>query len=438
VSSEDIAGAHGEVECGSCGKRFDALSRLCESLPMPLFQPDSREVPAAAEPGVAEDQQESHDEVSDEGDPHVEPDDVGNEADEPDTEPETDLSGEEEIAKTDDQHAGSDKSEDSADTHDNETDLEEDAEDIPDGNTERDFADLEETKDHSGEEADRDPDDGGEDEGEDENTSPDNTENVPADEEDSEDDRDREIEIDPSETVDLGEYDWQHTTVIQPQKPPPMEVSIQQVDAAENSLHEPEPERIPDYLAAPDAETSDDENPAPAELTPSGSATRGGWLRWVILGLLVVILLAWVHQARGLLARNSILGPALTGLYSVIGVDLRPDWDVAQFAILSSTASEDRRGNLVVTVTYTNLADFPQPYPTLRVVLEDRWGEALDVHYFEPREYLAGFVAGRAIGGGESATGETAVPSAGANAVGFSVDVCLKSEAVGFKCTSDL
>ena len=122
----------------------------------------------------------------------------------------------------------------------------------------------------------------------------------------------------------------------------------------------------------------------------------------------------------------------------MIGVDLTPAWDIAQFAILSSTASENRRGDLVVSATYTNMADFPQPYPTLRVVLEDRWGEALDVHYFEPNEYLVGFVAGRAMRGGESATGEVTIPSTGANAVGFNVDVCLNPEAADIQCATDL
>jgi predicted Zn finger-like uncharacterized protein len=433
VSSEDLAGAHGEVECGSCGKRFDALSRLCESLPVPRFQSETQDTRPPFESDTGEVQKDDATQISDEDKRPVLPDDSDEEIDKGEAETEN-ASSEEDFAETGGDHVDLDATGQTGDASDDEpgdelTD-EAEADDSADDKTDHSRDSEEETDDISNE----------------------NTEHDPAATQDIDDDsieaigsdlakadnREENVEFDPSETVDLGEYDWQHTTVIQPQKPPPMAVHMEKLKNTGESQEGPEPGSIPDYLVEKDVESGVEENPVPLELTPSRSVALGGWIRWVVLGILIVILLVWIHQARGMLARHSILRPVLTGFYSVIGVDLKPARDIAQFAILSSTASENRRGDLVVSATYTNMADFPQPYPTLRVVLEDRWGEALDVHYFEPNEYLVGFVAGRAMSGGESATGEVTIPSTGTNAVGFNVDVCLNPEAADIQCTSDL
>ena len=398
------------------------------SLPMPHFQPDSEGEP----PPVGPDSGEERGEISDEDDRHAEPDEIEEATDEQDAELENELSGDEDLAETGSERIDLDETEESEDTPDDDID-----EDLA-GEAETGTNEDEKTDSEPGDEMDTED---GSDEAiahDSEDTSNESVERDLVAGEESEEHADENIDYDPSETVDLGEYDWQHTTVVQPQKPPPMEVRIQEADGAGISHDSGVPGSIPDYLAEKNSETGVDENPAPSELTASKAAGQGGWLRWAILGALIVILLVWVHQARGMLARNSLLRPALTGFYSAIGIDLKPVWDIAQYAILSSTASEARGGDLVVTVTYTNLAEFPQPYPTLKVVLEDRWGESLDVRYFEPNEYLAGFVAARAMRAGESATGETAIPSTGANAVGFSIDVCLTPETGDITCASDL
>ena len=45
-------------------------------------------------------------------------------------------------------------------------------------------------------------------------------------------------------------------------------------------------------------------------------------------------------------------------------------------------------GTLRVRASIKNLADFAQPYPLLKLVLEDRWGEQVRAREFEPAEYL--------------------------------------------------
>ena len=45
-------------------------------------------------------------------------------------------------------------------------------------------------------------------------------------------------------------------------------------------------------------------------------------------------------------------------------------------------------GTLKVRASVKNLADFAQPYPQLKLVLEDRWGDQVRAREFEPSEYL--------------------------------------------------
>jgi len=47
-------------------------------------------------------------------------------------------------------------------------------------------------------------------------------------------------------------------------------------------------------------------------------------------------------------------------------------------------------GTLKVRATVRNTAAFPQPYPLLKLVLENRWGEEVRARAFQPSEYLEG------------------------------------------------
>ncbi len=220
-----------------------------------------------------------------------------------------------------------------------------------------------------------------------------------------------------SDTVDLGEYDWQQTTVVQPEQAPMVAVSMEEGDAE---------------VAGNDASEV-----LPTELN---AATSGGgirWIRWLVPVVLLLLALGWVHESRDKLARNAYLRPVLVWAYGLAGVRVEPLGDIRRFAILDSNASEDLGSGLTVSVTYRNLADYPQRYPILRVTLEDRWGGSVAVRFFDPAEYLAGFVAGRSMGGGESATGEAVMASAGTTAVGFNVDLCTRTATGDTRCASD-
>ena len=72
------------------------------------------------------------------------------------------------------------------------------------------------------------------------------------------------------------------------------------------------------------------------------------------------------------------------------GCTLTPDWnlhayEIKQWGVVSDPAAP---GTLKVRASITNLAEFAQPYPLLKLVLEDRWGDQVRAREFEPAEYL--------------------------------------------------
>jgi hypothetical protein len=102
------------------------------------------------------------------------------------------------------------------------------------------------------------------------------------------------------------------------------------------------------------------------------------------------------------------------------------DWGVDA---LNVTTDPDSAGALSITGSLTNGAGLVQPWPLLRVVLTDRFGEALRSRDFKPAEYLAPGQAGTALAPGLSARFRLDIADPGAEAVGFSLTPCLDASA---------
>jgi hypothetical protein len=95
-------------------------------------------------------------------------------------------------------------------------------------------------------------------------------------------------------------------------------------------------------------------------------------------------------------------------------------------------------GTLRVRASVTNLADFAQPYPLLKLVLEDRWGDQIRAREFEPTEYLDPTVApNRMLSPGQQANATIAIVDPGPDAEGFRFDVCLRGSA-GLVCGEEV
>jgi predicted Zn finger-like uncharacterized protein len=163
---------------------------------------------------------------------------------------------------------------------------------------------------------------------------------------------------------------------------------------------------------------------------------------WKYLAAPLAFLLAiqMIHHARATLARHPSLGPPLVALYRALGLPLQPDWnlhayEVRQWGVASDPSSP---GTLRVRASIKNLAEYAQPYPMLKLVLEDRWGEQVRAREFGPDEYLDPATApDRLLAPAQQTNATIAIVDPGPDAEGFRFDVCLRG-AHGPVCAGDV
>jgi predicted Zn finger-like uncharacterized protein len=163
---------------------------------------------------------------------------------------------------------------------------------------------------------------------------------------------------------------------------------------------------------------------------------------WKILAAPLALLLAiqFVHTYRHSLARHPRVGPAIIGVYNALGANLQPDWNLHAYEILQWHLGSDPTmpGTLKVRASLKNVASFAQPYPLLKLVLEDRWGESVREREFEPSEYLDPSTApDRLLGPAQQATATISIVDPGTDAEGFRFDVCLRGSR-GIVCAADV
>lgn len=163
---------------------------------------------------------------------------------------------------------------------------------------------------------------------------------------------------------------------------------------------------------------------------------------WKILAVPLVLMLfvQVVHHYRAALARHPQIGAPLQRIYGALGLSLRPDWnlhayEVRQWGVIADPSAP---GTLKVRASVKNLADFPQPYPLLKLVLEDRWGDQVRAREFEPAEYLDPTTApNRMLAPAQQSNASIAIVDPGPDAEGFRFDVCLRG-ARGPICATDV
>ena len=165
-------------------------------------------------------------------------------------------------------------------------------------------------------------------------------------------------------------------------------------------------------------------------------------LLWKVLAGPLALLLAiqFVHTYRHSLARHPRLGQAIIGIYGAFGVDLQPDWNLHAYEILQWHLGSDPTipGTLKVRASLKNVAPFAQPYPLLKLVLEDRWGERVREREFEPADYLDPATApDRLLAPAQQATATVSIVDPGPDAEGFRFDVCLRGSQ-GIVCAADV
>jgi|SRR5579863_2764124 len=166
--------------------------------------------------------------------------------------------------------------------------------------------------------------------------------------------------------------------------------------------------------------------PAPPPRKPRRPAHTAAW--WSGIALLFLLLaLQLVNADREALSQNLVVGPSLQALYASLGDPLPPaasvsDWEVSEVNVTTDPATP---GALSITGSLMNRAAFAQPWPTLRVVLTDRYGETLRARDFKPDEYLPGTQANVRLAGRLASRFRLDIVDPGADAVGFTLTPCL-------------
>ena len=171
------------------------------------------------------------------------------------------------------------------------------------------------------------------------------------------------------------------------------------------------------------------------------------WLeshRWTVGSTLfaTVLLTQTVHHFRGPLSGQPLVGPVLQAAYSTAGVELAPQWDLAQYEIMDWVATADAGaagpGSLQISARIHNRGPRAQPYPNVRLELKDRWEATVGSRVFTAAEYLPKDVAPeRIMDAGTTVPASLQVVDPGQDAYGFELDICAELEGGGLRCASD-
>jgi predicted Zn finger-like uncharacterized protein len=151
---------------------------------------------------------------------------------------------------------------------------------------------------------------------------------------------------------------------------------------------------------------------------------NGVWLA-VSIAMVVALAAQLVHHHRDPLVRSPRWGDSISRAYRMLGLSLSPNWDLKAYELqVWDVTLGSERDTLRVRASVTNTAAFAQPYPMIKLALEDRWGGAVGMRAFKPEEYLPA-AADRMMAPRQRANAELLLVDPGADAVGFQSHPCL-------------
>ncbi len=164
--------------------------------------------------------------------------------------------------------------------------------------------------------------------------------------------------------------------------------------------------------------------------------------QWAIAaGVLTLLLgLQWIHFNRFQLVAQPTLGPSVQAAYSFLGLQLTPAGEITEYEIRhwGAFATSGDIPQLTVRTQLTNTATFRQPFPLIRLVVEDRWADRVGMRDFEPHEYLPqNHTARKFLRPNERIEADISVVDPGPDARSFKIDVCLRNDRGTIVCAED-
>ncbi len=156
----------------------------------------------------------------------------------------------------------------------------------------------------------------------------------------------------------------------------------------------------------------------------------------LVLALLLVIQL--IHARRDELLQDSALAPALRSVYQAFGYQPPENWDLTAYDLrqMSAVVNPDSPGVIRIMISLRNRAARAQPYPVIRLILIDIWGEPIGQRDLLPAQYL-GSEPPPLLEAGENVLGEIAVVEPqDQKAENFEIDACLALVAGVLECAN--
>ncbi len=192
--------------------------------------------------------------------------------------------------------------------------------------------------------------------------------------------------------------------------------------------------------AAPGAAAFDENLGIPELLLRDAPPPRRAVRLWGSAAILLALALALqvAHRNREWLAANAPFGAALRSAYAQLGSPLPTPANLAAYQLRQwgVTGDPNANGALHVRASILNTAAEFQPYPLLRVTLEDRFGNRIGSRDFEAAEYL-GRPTVKSLAPGERVDATVNLLDPGKNAEGFEIDVCLRGTDRKVVCAGD-
>lgn len=167
----------------------------------------------------------------------------------------------------------------------------------------------------------------------------------------------------------------------------------------------------------------------------------------LLLGTLAVLLtLALGVQAafhyREALLQHPDFAPLVRQAHELLGDPLPPEWELDRYEVRQMGGVQDplRPRSLVISISVRNQSIKAQPFPVVRLVLEDRWGEKIAKRDLQPTEYLPADVdPARPMRSGELLRTDIAVlEPEGQAATNFQIDACLQGPDGRLNCANEL